>query len=65
MVTCAEYDIVAVPGYPMLATATIGGFFVGQLLENYNKQLVLQREMIVQDYIQQHPDDFPEIGTCV
>ena len=41
------------------------GYFAGQKLESFNNEKLRERVLVLEDYVQRHPEDFPEEGMVV
>ncbi|CAH1776847.1 unnamed protein product, partial [Owenia fusiformis] len=37
------------------------GYAVSQVAANFEKKRLLQKDMLIQDYVRRHPEDFPDI----
>ncbi|CAF0859969.1 unnamed protein product [Didymodactylos carnosus] len=46
---------------PLHITAIVGGVIIGHYWKKYRAKQLLQRELIIWDYIRRHPEDFPEV----
>lgn len=45
--------------YPLYAA---GGYGIGHLLHKWNHKRVAERDLAIWDYVQRHPEDFPELS---
>jgi NADH-ubiquinone oxidoreductase subunit b14.5b (NDUFC2) len=37
------------------------GFGIGTVLKQFNEKRIAERELAIWDYVQRHPEDFPEL----
>ena len=49
------------PAYPKYAIGIAMGFGVGHFIHKFKVQRIAEREVYLFDYVNKHPEDFPEI----
>jgi len=50
------------PGLPRYAIGVAAGFAIGRLMYDRKQLKIIEREVFLMDYVQRHPEDFPELG---
>jgi NADH dehydrogenase (ubiquinone) 1 subunit C2 len=40
----------------------IGGFLAGYYIDQYRNQYLAERDAVLRNYLERHPEDFPEPG---
>jgi len=45
--------------YPLYGA---GGYGLGHIVSKWNHKRIAERELAIWDYVQQHPEDFPELS---
>jgi NADH dehydrogenase (ubiquinone) 1 subunit C2 len=40
----------------------VGGFLAGYYLDQYRNQYFAERDAVLRNYLERHPEDFPEPG---
>ena len=46
---------------PLGAALISGGYLCGNVLTNIKRDRQIRRDLVIMDYIQRHPEDFPEL----